>query len=449
VVEHKAQARKMRSNPETGELYPRVPEGEEKIFSCMGGGSGSGKGTTQRSGQVVAPPNAPVLNADDGKEMFSEFIAGKARGDRRIASFVHDESSSVVKRAMADSLEAGENFVLDGTGDGGLKSIGKKIRAAREKGYKTVGNYTTCSVDEAVERAIFRELGPTGRGVPDKITWTNHRQVSRDFLDFKDLPDFYDELFLWDTSVEYGKPARLVYSRVGGVEKIHDRVLWERFKAKANVPDWVKPTQAAKLESKLHYEKIKLEIKELGRTEAAKRRAAIQAKRMRGLEDVTRRQVAEAVVSRAEPQEFVAQLGKAIKGKHGEFLSPATEKVIIKEKTLTFLSPDGKAGYALTQEGDFRHAFNMSDRPNTGPKLLDHVKAQVAEGETLTLDAFEGVLTDLYEKNGFIEVSRMKWDDAYAPKNWNYERFGRPDVVNMEYTKPVAAGKSAARRKRK
>ncbi len=30
------------------------------------------------------------------------------------------------------------------------------------------------------------------------------------------------------------------------------------------------------------------------------------------------------------------------------------------------------------------------------------------------------------------EAAGTAWDDAYAPPGWNYERYGRPDVVFME-----------------
>lgn len=26
----------------------------------------------------------------------------------------------------------------------------------------------------------------------------------------------------------------------------------------------------------------------------------------------------------------------------------------------------------------------------------------------------------------------MKWNDKYAPDGWNYEKFGRPDIVFMK-----------------
>jgi len=435
LTEHRRWAEEMRFvDPETGKVAYRLPgPNEEKVYLGMGGASGTGKGTSLRSGQVKKPKNAPTLNSDDAKMRTPEFKAGAKKRDRRVSPFVHEESSEITRRAMVGAFKDGQSIVLDGTGDGGLGSVRRKVLAAKERGYRTIGEYHTCSIEEATERAIFREIRES-RGVPDWSMAKSHRQVSRDFLDFKDL-GWYDELRLWDTSVEFGQEARLVYERVGGVETIHDKVLWGRFKAKANAPDFVKPTSASKVKAKLLYETIEQEIKDLGRTEAATRRAAVHTARLKKLEDAAKKPVAD-VVSPVQPKAFVPQLEKSTRGKYGEFLSPATEKGLVKEKALTFLSSDGQAGYALTAEGDFRHAFNRSSRKGEGPKLLEHAKAQAADMDLdkVTLDAFDGFLTKFYRENGFVETSRMKWDDAYAPAGWDYERFGRPDVVNMEYT---------------
>jgi len=34
--------------------------------------------------------------------------------------------------------------------------------------------------------------------------------------------------------------------------------------------------------------------------------------------------------------------------------------------------------------------------------------------------------------NGFKEYDCLKWDDQYAPDNWDYEKHGRPDMVMMK-----------------
>ena len=59
-------------------------------------------------------------------------------------------------------------------------------------------------------------------------------------------------------------------------------------------------------------------------------------------------------------------------------------------------------------------------------------------GKDQVLDAFEGV-TPVYEKLGFKETSRLKFDAQYAPPMWQ-ESFGTPDIVFM---RRVAVGQRA------
>ncbi len=45
---------------------------------------------------------------------------------------------------------------------------------------------------------------------------------------------------------------------------------------------------------------------------------------------------------------------------------------------------------------------------------------------------FDGFLPEYYKLFGFKETKRVKWDEQLAPKKWDYDRLGRPDVVYME-----------------
>lgn len=52
-----------------------------------------------------------------------------------------------------------------------------------------------------------------------------------------------------------------------------------------------------------------------------------------------------------------------------------------------------------------------------------------------TLDCIHPKLVEIYTKYGFKEESRIKWDNQYAPPNWDYDKNGRPDVVFMKFNK--------------
>lgn len=112
------------------------------------------------------------------------------------------------------------------------------------------------------------------------------------------------------------------------------------------------------------------------------------------------------------------------------FITPYTEMEMIREGFETYQVKGFDIGFALHKldDGnvDITSVFNNEKEVrNIGDYLL---KAALKHGGT-QLDHFEGKLSDIYGRNGFKEYERYKWDDNYAPKNWNYEKYGRPDVV--------------------
>jgi len=83
---------------------------------------------------------------------------------------------------------------------------------------------------------------------------------------------------------------------------------------------------------------------------------------------------------------------------------------------------------------DITNVFNNDARAkNVADNLL---RAAVRLGGT-QLDHYEGKLSDIYGRNGFKEVERYEWDDRYAPQGWDYDTFGRPDVVVRRYDNSV------------
>ncbi len=99
-----------------------------------------------------------------------------------------------------------------------------------------------------------------------------------------------------------------------------------------------------------------------------------------------------------------------------------------------FLTPDGKAGYALTPQGDLQNVFRNPGGIEGAGRAAVHEAVQ--EKGARTLDAYDGFLPDLYEQEGFQRVGQMAWNDDFAPDGWDYKENGRPDVVFMA-TNPV------------
>ncbi len=109
----------------------------------------------------------------------------------------------------------------------------------------------------------------------------------------------------------------------------------------------------------------------------------------------------------------------------------SVEEVSVEEvKKGTLIETEG--GQAIVKaDGDIVGLFKTPGTTEKGVagKLLD--KAVEAGGTKL--DNFDNHLTPIYEKAGFRVVSRMKFNEEYAPEGWNKEKHGTPDVVAMVY----------------
>jgi hypothetical protein len=104
-------------------------------------------------------------------------------------------------------------------------------------------------------------------------------------------------------------------------------------------------------------------------------------------------------------------------------------------KMRLFLTPDGKAGFALKGD-DIVSAFK---HPTANIDGFGKAALQLAVQEGgRRLDAFDTVLPALYSNAGFRAVARIKWDESQKPDGWSKETFasynnGEPDVVFMVY----------------
>lgn len=92
-----------------------------------------------------------------------------------------------------------------------------------------------------------------------------------------------------------------------------------------------------------------------------------------------------------------------------------------------FLTRDGLGGVAVIN-GELASLFSL---PGSyyGDLLVCHAVTHGAH--KLSCFDTQGKLPSLYERHGFEEVFRAAWDDTFAPSNWSYERWGRPDYVEM------------------
>lgn len=111
------------------------------------------------------------------------------------------------------------------------------------------------------------------------------------------------------------------------------------------------------------------------------------------------------------------------------FLSKYTAEELKNHNVQTYQLNGYHIGYALKPDEDGVDIISVhNNEPNikgVGDALIESAKAN---GGT-KLDHYDGFLSDLYSKHGFEEYDRYKWDNQYADPNWDYERYGRPDVI--------------------
>lgn len=135
------------------------------------------------------------------------------------------------------------------------------------------------------------------------------------------------------------------------------------------------------------------------------------------------------------PEEFVAERAK---NKRTNFLSPTP---IDELKDHQLFMTKNRVGYALSPEGDLQGVFNNSGTKGAGEEAVIHA---LQNGAT-TLDAYDGHLPDYYSRFGFELKNTEPFNDKYAPRGWNYEKEGRPDVVYMGYPEGLSRDPSDIR----
>lgn len=107
------------------------------------------------------------------------------------------------------------------------------------------------------------------------------------------------------------------------------------------------------------------------------------------------------------------------------FLTPFSPQEYLDMRARLFLMDDGRGGYGLIGQ----RLISIFSLPGAhyGPHLLQHALTHGA-AEAEFLDAHEK-LSAFYGQHGFIEISRQSWNQKYAPRQWDYERFGTPDNI--------------------
>lgn len=217
------------------EIVMRALDGIEKAqgqqtFYMMGGGPASGKSTVIKQGAVDVPDNkkAAYIDPDWCKAQLPEYQAMVKAGDTSAASFCHEESSALAKRISTAAQKNGYNVVYDGTGDGSVKSVEKKLAEAKANGLVTKGVYVTVPTEVAWQRSQAR-AAKTGRAVPEATVKGTHKKVSQILPEVAHMFDGGVQLFSTD-----GEVKLIAEGGKGKGLKAVDKQLYNEFLAKGN-----------------------------------------------------------------------------------------------------------------------------------------------------------------------------------------------------------------------
>lgn len=127
----------------------------------------------------------------------------------------------------------------------------------------------------------------------------------------------------------------------------------------------------------------------------------------------------------ATPEEFYDAIGRAkTNNAHGAFVT--RHEVADYAKMRLFITMDGEAGVAITEDNNIVSVFNGGEKRGVLKTLLP---VAIEQGGR-KLDNYDSKgLSAMYELYGFNPVSKVKFNSKFAPDDWNYERDGEPDVV--------------------
>ena len=213
---------------------PKGP-GEKKTFTMFGGGSAAGKGglsnpKTHNDFGTPSKEDVATIDADELKKDLPEYREMQETDPDNAAAYAHEESSALAKRAMEAAIANGYDYTLDGTGDGSVEGVLKKIKQARDAGYEVNACYVTCPTEMAVQRSIERGKR-IKRNVPLDRVRGIHEAVSEIF---PQVAKEFDHVTLYDTNQPEGqKPKMIAECFRGGEIKVHDQKLYDAFLAKS------------------------------------------------------------------------------------------------------------------------------------------------------------------------------------------------------------------------
>lgn len=148
-------------------------------------------------------------------------------------------------------------------------------------------------------------------------------------------------------------------------------------------------------------------------------------------------------VVEASPEDYSSSMSTAVKGMSTtdnkinlqvDEVSLEDAKKIVEDGGKLFMTKDGKSGAYVKADGYMGGLFKD---PTSNLKEVGEVLQQARiEAGGKYFDAYGTKLEDIYIKNGFVPVARVKFDEKFAPEGWDAEGSplkDRPDNVYFAY----------------
>ena len=193
-----------------------VEEGVTPVMVMYGGGPASGKTTVIKALHTL-PDGSVTIDPDEIKKYLPGYLE-MSKKDKDAAAFYHEESSMVAKQFAEVLFNERYNAIYDGTGDGSVNSVMKKINAARKQGYKIDAAYVTIDTDEALRRNQQRfdkeqAKGGNPRLPPAEMVRETHKKVTQILTQ---LSGEFDTVTLYDNNGEEGSARPIATGTRGG-----------------------------------------------------------------------------------------------------------------------------------------------------------------------------------------------------------------------------------------
>lgn len=214
-------------------LAGKVPVQGQATMTMLGGGPASGKSSVMNP-DTSDDANAVTVDPDAIKGMLPGY-AEMSRETDEAAGYYHEESSALAKRFAEVAFRENYNVVYDGTGDGSVASVEKKINGARSHGYEVNAKYVTIDTEEAVRRNRARYENAKAKGenprLPnEELVRDCHAKVSRISIA---VASQFDSIEVWDNNGAKGS-QRLIATGGNGKGLTPVEGQEEAFKAYVN-----------------------------------------------------------------------------------------------------------------------------------------------------------------------------------------------------------------------